>query len=361
MARYGKRVDMLVHEEEPFNAEPPRGALAGSCVTPLDAFYIRGHGCVPDVDHGAWRLEIGGLTERSLELGLDDLRERRFTQIEVVATLQCAGNRRSALVAIRDIPGEAPWGPGATGTARWRGVALAEVLAAAGVDPRARHVAFVGADLCEQAEPPQLYGASIPLAKALGEEVLLAHEMNGRPLEPVHGAPVRILVPGYIGARSVKWVRRIELRAEPWDGYFQQTAYRLLAATERPGPGVGMALAEVAVNADFLAPEDGATVSAGPVQITGYAFAGGEREVARVDVSIDGGENWTVAELLDDQGRWAWRLWRAEVVLAAGEWEVVVRAWDTAANTQPERAATVWNPKGYVNNSWGRIRLRVGA
>lgn len=361
MARYGKRVDMLVHEEEPFNAEPPRGALAGSCVTPLDAFYVRGHGCVPDVDHRAWRLAVGGQTERSLEMSLDDLRDRRFTQIEVVATLQCAGNRRRDLVAVRDIPGEAPWGSGATGTARWRGVALAEVLAAAGVDPRARHVAFVGADLCEQAEPPQQYGASIPLAKALGEEVLLAYEMNGKPLEPVHGAPVRILVPGYIGARSVKWVRRIELRAEPWDGYFQQTAYRLLAASQQPGPGVGMALAEIAVNADFLAPEDGATVSAGPVRITGYAFAGGEREVARVDVSIDGGENWTQAELLEDQGRWAWRLWRAEVVLASGEWEVVVRAWDTAANTQPERAATVWNPKGYVNNSWGRVRLRVGA
>ena len=106
MARYGKRVDMLVHEAEPFNAETPRGALAGSCVTPLDAFYVRGHGSVPDVDRRAWRLEVGGQTERSLQLSLDDLRDRRFTQIEVVATLQCAGNRRSALVAVRDIPGE---------------------------------------------------------------------------------------------------------------------------------------------------------------------------------------------------------------------------------------------------------------
>src|ERR1700736_29209 len=229
MAPYGKRVDMVVHEEEPFNAEPPRGALAGACVTPLDSFYVRGHGRVPEIDDGAWRLAIGGLTEHALELSLDDLRDARFTQRDVVATLQCAGNRRSALVAVRDIPGEAPWGPGATGTACWRGGALADVLAAAGVDARARHVAFVGADHCAQAAPPQLYGASIPLAKALGEEVLLAYEMNGRPLEPVHGAPVRVVVPGYIGARSVKWLRRIELRAEPWDGYFQETSYRLLA------------------------------------------------------------------------------------------------------------------------------------
>jgi sulfite oxidase len=361
MAPYGKRVDMLVHEEEPFNAEPPRGALAGACVTPLDSFYVRGHGRVPAIDEDAWRLAIGGLTTRPLELSIDDLRDARFTQRDVVATLQCAGNRRRALVAVRDIPGEAPWGPGATGTACWRGVALADVLAAAGVDARARHVAFVGADHCAQAAPPQLYGASIPLAKALGEEVLLAYEMNGRPLEPVHGAPVRVVVPGYIGARSVKWLRRIELRDEPWDGYFQETSYRLLAVGQQPGPGVGMALAEIAVNADFLLPDDGDEVSAGPLELTGYAFAGGEREVARVDVSIDGGESWIQAELLEDQGRWAWRLWRAQVSLPAGEREVVVRAWDTAANTQPERAATVWNPKGYVNNSWGRVRLRVGA
>jgi sulfite oxidase len=361
VARYGKRVDMLVHEEEPFNAEPPPGALARSSLTPLDSFYVRAHGGVPDIDQGAWRLEICGLTERSLEVSLEDLRDGRFTQREVVATLQCAGNRRSGLIAVRDIPGEAPWESGATGTARWRGIALAEVLTVAGVDPRALHVAFVGADGCTEADPPQRYGASIPLAKALGAEVLLAYEMNGKPLRPVHGAPVRVLVPGYIGARSVKWVSRIELRAEPWDGYFQQTAYRLLAAGQQPGPGVGMALTEVAVNADVLEPQDGATVSAGPVEINGYAFAGGEREVALVDVSIDGGETWTRAELLEDQGRWAWRLWRATVALPVGEGEVVVRAWDTAANTQPERPATVWNPKGYVNNSWGRVRLHVSA
>jgi sulfite oxidase len=120
-----------------------------------------------------------------------------------------------------------------------------------------------------------------------------------------------------------------------------------------------MALGEVGLNADMLAPEDGQRVSPGPLELTGYAFAGGEREVARVDLYIDAGNSWTQAQLLEDQGRWAWRLWRAAIDLPPGNHELVVRAWDSAANTQPERAASVWNPKGYGNNSWRRIQLHV--
>lgn len=361
MASYGKRGDMVVHELEPFNAEPPRGELASSALTALDAFYVRGHGVVPEVDSDAWQLEVGGLVVRPGVFGLSELSGGRFLQRELVATLQCAGNRRSGLLEVRDIPGEAPWGPGATGTARWRGVRLADVLATVGIDVAVRDVAFVGMDLAEEADPPQLYGASIPLVKALCPEVLLAYEMNGQPLAVVHGAPVRLVVPGYIGARSVKWVRRIELRSEPWDGYFQETSYRLLAPDQQEGPGIGMALGEVALNADILTPDDGATVTTGPVEVRGYAFAGGAREIARVDVSIDEGRNWTQAELLDDQGPWAWRLWRTRFDLSEGQQEIVVRAWDSAANTQPERPESVWNPKGYINNSWGRIRLNVSA
>lgn len=357
---FGKRAGMLVHQQEPFNAEPTRAILGESALTALDAFYVRGHATVPQLDESSWRLEVGGLTERDLQLGIEDLRHGRFAQHELVATLQCAGNRRAGLLEVRDIPGEAPWGPGATGNARWCGVRLEDVLEAAGVRPESRHVAFVGADRSEEVQPAQLYGVSIPLAKALGEEVLLAYEMNGEPLRAVHGAPVRVVVPGYIGARSVKWVTRIELTSEPWEGYFQETSYRLLAPGQRPGPGVGMPLGEVALNADILSPEDGARVDTGAVQIRGYAFAGGERAVARVDVSADGGDNWTQAELLEDHGRWAWRLWCAQLDLAAGVQEVIARAWDTAANTQPERPESVWNPKGYANNSWARIHVRVG-
>ncbi len=358
MSELRKRPDLVVHEREPLNAETPRAVLGAASLTPTDAFFVRDHGPVPGA-RSDWRVEVGGLVDAPLSLGLDDLQNGRFARREVAATLQCAGNRRAALLAVGDVPGEAPWGPGATGTAVWGGVALADVLRAAAPRAAAAHVAAVGADRSQEARPPQPFGASIPLRKALGDEVLLAWEMNGAPLPAAHGAPVRLVVPGWIGARSVKWLRRIELRERPFDGWFQDVAYRLLAPGEEPGPGVGVALGEVALNADVLVPGDGATVGPGPFGVRGYAYAGGDRTVARVEVSSDGGRSWRRAELLEDLGRWAWRLWRTELELPAGDHEVVVRAWDSAAATQPERPETVWNPKGYVNNAWGRISVRV--
>ena len=358
MTRYGKRADMVVHEEEPFNAETGAAALAEGPVTATEAFYVRGHGAVPEIVPEAWRLHVHGLVERELDLSLVTLREA-FQEREVTATLQCAGNRRVDLMAIRELPGEEPWGPGATGTATWSGVALAEVLALAGPLREAAHVGFEGADLCPEAKPAQRFGGSIPLDKACRPEVLLAWAMNGEPLPLVHGAPLRVVVPGYIGARSIKWLERIEVRSRPWEGYFQHVAYRLLPPDGKPGPGAGMPLGLVALNSDVLSPANGETVAAGPVEVRGYAFAGGERHVTRVDVSVDGGASWSQAELLQDLGPWAWRQWRMTVDLAPGEHEILVRAWDSSAATQPEEHATLWNPKGYVNNARPRVRVRV--
>jgi sulfite oxidase len=360
MGRYGKRADLIVHAEEPFNAETGLAALADGSLTATDAFYVRAHGPVPELDPAAWRLHVHGLVERELDLSLDALREE-CREHDVTATVQCAGNRRAGLIAIRDIPGEAPWGPGATGTAEWTGVALADVLALAGPLREAADVGFEGADLCPETRPAQRFGGSIPLDKACRREVLLAWAMNGEPLAPVHGAPLRVVVPGYIGARSVKWLERIEVRSTPWQGYFQDVAYRLLPEDGAPGPGAGMPLGLVALNADVLSPADGETVAAGRVDVRGYAFAGGERHVARVDVSLDGGATWSQAELLDDLGRWAWRHWRITVDLAPGEHELLVRAWDSSAATQPEDEAALWNPKGYVNNARPRVRVRAAA
>jgi sulfite oxidase len=360
MTRYGKRADMVVHEEEPFNAETGAAALAEGPVTATEAFYVRGHAAVPEIVPEAWRLHVHGLVERELDLSLVTLREA-FQEREVTATLQCAGNRRVDLMAIRELPGEEPWGPGATGTATWSGVALAEVLALAGPLREAAHVGFEGADLCPEAKPAQRFGGSIPLDKACRPEVLLAWAMNGEPLPLVHGAPLRVVVPGYIGARSVKWLERIEVRSRPWEGYFQHVAYRLLPPDGKPGPGAGMPLGLVALNSDVLSPANGETVAAGPVEVRGYAFAGGERHVTRVDVSVDGGASWSQAELLEDLGPWAWRQWRMTVDLAPGEHEILVRAWDSSAATQPEEHATLWNPKGYVNNARPRVRVRVAA
>jgi sulfite oxidase len=358
--RYGKRADLIVHEHEPFNAETPRAALAEGPLTATDAFYVRGHGAVPAIDPVAWRLRVRGLVERELDLSLTTLREA-FREREVTATLQCAGNRRAGLIAVREIPGEAPWGPGATGTATWTGVALADVLALARPQGTGAHAGFAGADVSPEAHPAQRFGGSIPLDKACRPEVLLAWAMNGEPLPPVHGAPLRVVVPGYIGARSVKWLERIDVRSTPWDGYFQQVAYRLLPEDGRPGPGAGMPLGLVALNADVLSPAAGETVAAGALEVRGYAFAGGEREVARVDVSLDGGARWVQAELLDDLGRWAWRQWRTTVHVTPGEHEILVRAWDSSAATQPDDEAALWNPKGYVNNARPCVRIRAVA
>jgi sulfite oxidase len=357
---FGKRADMVVHEGEPFNAETSPAALAEASVTATDAFYVRGHGAVPQVGAEAWRLHVHGLVERELSLSLSTLREA-LTEREVTATLQCAGNRRAGLMAIRDLPGQQPWGPGATGTAVWTGVALADVLALARPLPTGAHVGFEGADVCDGAAPGERFGGSIPLSKACRPEVLLAWAMNGEPLAPVHGAPLRVVVPGYVGARSVKWLQRIELREQPWQGYFQHVAYRLLPEDGTPGPGAGMPLGLVALNAAVLSPADGATVPAGTVEVRGYAFAGGERDVARVDVSLDGGASWAQAELLEDLGRWAWRLWRITLDLTPGDHEVLVRAWDTSAATQPEDEGALWNPGGYANNARPRVRLQAAA
>src|SRR4051794_41355599 len=199
MDRYGKRADLIVHEHEPFNAETGLAALDEGPLTATDAFYVRGHGAVPEIDPGAGRLRVAGAVGRELSLSFATLREA-FVERSETATLQGAGNRRAGLMAIRDIPGEAPWGPGATGTATWTGVALADVLSLAGPLDAATHVGFVGADVSPEATPTQRFGGSIPLEKASRREVLLAWAMNGEPLPPVHGAPVRVVVPGSISA-----------------------------------------------------------------------------------------------------------------------------------------------------------------
>jgi len=350
---------MIVHETDPYNAEPACAALAGRMLTPLDSFYARNHGPVPLIDPEQWRLAVDGLVEHDLELSLDDLR-RRFTSLTLTATLQCAGNRRSGLLKVRDIPGEHPWGSGATSTAAWTGARLADVLRAARPREQAAYVAFAAPDISADADPPQPYGGSITLQKALAGEVLLAWAMNGQPIPAVHGAPVRVVVPGYIGARSVKWVERITVAAVPSGNYFQARAYRLLPAEADPrtaGPGDGLPLAAIAVNADILRPDEGAILGSGSVHVTGYAFAGDDRGIARVDISVDGGRSWRQADLGEDAGPWAWRVWRTVIDVAPGETEIIARAWDTSAAAQPESPVHLWNPKGYVNNSWARLHI----
>ncbi len=355
---WGKRDGFVVHEAEPFNGEPRPADLAGRALTPDDAFYARNHGPVPDGDPETWRLEVAGLAERPLALSLADLRSG-FPPHQVVATLQCAGNRRAGLIALRPIPDQAPWGSGAISTASWDGVRLADVLAAAAPLPGARHVGFEGPDVAPEAVPPQPYGASIGLAKARAPEVLLAWGMNGRPLPRAHGGPLRVVVPGYVGARSVKWLRRVTLLPEPSDNYFQAVAYRLRPATaDHEAANDGPPLERVGVTSDILSPATGDTVAAGRVEVSGYAFAGG-RDVAAVGVSVDDGVTWRHADIAEADGPWAWRLWTATVDLVPGRATIIARAVDAQGQVQPAEAGPLWNPKGYANTCWPRVSVTV--
>jgi sulfite oxidase len=354
---------MVVHEVEPFNAEPPPWALADQVLTPLDAFYSRNHGPVPELDPESWSLTVDGLVERPLRLSLRDLRSR-FRERTMAATLECAGNRRAEFMRVRAIPGEHPWGSGAISTARWSGVGLADVLAHAGLRPEAAHIAFAAPDVSDLADPPQPYGGSIPVGKAVTGGVLLAWAMNGRPLPRVHGAPVRVVVPGWIGARSVKWLQRVTAQSEPSGNYFQATAYRVLPAGADParaGPGAGISLGPVAVNAAILCPGDGEHVVPGPTRIAGYAYAGEGRQVVRVDVSLDEGDSWIQADLGEEGGPWTWRHWRTTVDLGEGEAVICARAWDATAATQPESVRHLWNPNGYANHAWSRVHVSCRA
>ena len=358
---FGKHPETLVRQERPFNAGPPPARLRASFLTAVEDFFVRNHGDVPEVDVAAFRLTVGGAVERPLELALGEL--ARFPRREVTATLQCAGNRRQELIERRPIPNELPWGGEALSTARWAGVALADLLAAARPAAGARHVALAGLDETERHGHRFRFGGSIPLDKARAPEVLLATEMNGAPLPAVHGAPLRLVVPGWIGARSVKWLARITLQDEPSDNYFQRVAYRLFPAQVDAGNVVweeGAMLGELPVNSQITRPLPGARLAPGRVRVEGVALAGGGRQVIRVEVSADGGRSWTLARCSAPGESWAWRLWECELELAAGRHELAVRAWDAAAQSQPADLEQVWNFKGYVNNAWHRVPVEVG-
>ncbi|MFP3948098.1 MAG: molybdopterin-dependent oxidoreductase [Longimicrobiales bacterium] len=380
------RRSQVVHQDEPRNSEPSLQRLTGDYLTPSDLFFVRSHAPVPEVDVDSFRLRVGGQVVNELSLSLEDLR-RNFEEATTVATLQCAGNRRDELMAVREIPGEVPWGAGAIGNARWTGARLRDVLSAAGIEtarpgdpeagsgtnaasgsgsgpePDARHVAFTGLDQIEKDGEVFGFGGSIPLEKALDPSVLLAWEMNGEPLAPDHGFPLRVVVPGYIGARSVKWLGEITVQSRPSDNYYQARAYKLFPPEVGPETvdwTAGLMLGELPVQAVVTRPAPGEEPEAGSVRIRGYALSGGDRTIQRVDVSSDGGLSWTVANLTDGEDRpGSWRFWEAELDLPAGEHELVARAWDSSANTQPEHVGPIWNFKGYVSNAWHRVRVRV--
>ncbi len=363
VAAPAKHPDLIVRLDDPFNGGPPPDLQTASAITPTELFFVRNHGNIPVIDPEAYRLRLYGLVERTKALSLADLR-RLFPRRTVAATLQCAGNRRMEMLRLRDVPGEVPWDLEAISHGEWAGVSLSAVLDWAGIEPGAAHVAFTGLDDVTRHGQTFGFGGSIPLAKALGFDVLLAYEMNGQPLPAIHGAPLRLVVPGYIGARSVKWLGEIRVQATPSDNYFQQVAYRLFPPAADPTTASdedGRMLGELFTTVAICDPLEGQSLGRGQATVRGYALGHGGAPLARVEVSADNGRTWRPATLLDKRQPFAWQRWEATVTLGPGRHTLVARAIDTRGRGQPADVAETWNFKGYMNNAWHRVAVQVGA
>lgn len=347
--------NLIVRTVEPFNAETSAAQLAAAFLTQQSDFYCRNHGAIPELgdDH---QIELTGLVASITRFTVDSLK-RDFASKTVVATLQCAGNRRAHLQHVAKTAGD-PWDVGAIGNARWTGVALAEVLGRAGIHHDARFVCFTCADEVDVDGDVAAYGISIPIAKALHPDVLLAWGINDEPLLPEHGAPIRLIVPGYAGVRSAKWVTRIEVTTAQSDAPIQAKDYKLFPASVAKTDADwnrGMTIDAMPLNSAICFPKDGEEVTTGDVEVRGYAMASC-RKIARVEVSA-GGE-WVQAQLDEtDEAGWAWTQWRALLPVPPGRHELKVRAIDEAGQMQPEHPGAVWNFAGYLSTAWHRIRI----
>jgi sulfane dehydrogenase subunit SoxC len=325
-------------------------------VTPVGLHYLLTHYDIPEVEPETWRLEVGGSVERPLSLSLDDLRAR--PSVETAVTLECAGNGR-ALLDPHVV--SQPWLLEAVGTARWEGAPLASILEEARVRDGAAEVLFTGLDRGVEGGEEQAYARSLSLEEALRGEVLLAYDVNGDPLPPQHGFPLRLLVPGWYGMTSVKWLARITVLDAAFDGYQMRQAYRL----RHEDGDEGEPISRMQVRSLMLPPgipeflSRSRVVTAGECVLRGRAWSG-EAEVTQVEVSTDGGTTWGDAELEETSlGPWAWRGWSFTWRARAGEYELCCRARDAAGNVQP--LEPVWNVGGYVNNAVQRVAVTVTA
>ena len=333
---------MIIRNENPLNCETQISELMDRPVTPNELFYIRSHFAVPEIDGASWRLAIGGLVDRPLQISLEDL-ERLPAQVNTV-TLECAGNGRAFLEP--KVGGE-QWVLGAVSTAVWTGAPLAEVLDRAGLMPAARGVVFKGADGAagDRAGAPGRFDRYLTLEEIRESEVLLAYSMNGEPLPLDHGYPLRAIVPGWYGVASVKWLAEIEVVDRPFIGYFQTERYVFESEPVR----------QQRVRALITHPGDGDEVGRGALSVRGFAWSGAA-PIASVEVRVDG--EWQAATLSGLRSRHCWQPWEATVRMdKPGPVRIRARAGDESGRIQPEQS--VWNRLGYGNNAVHEVAFRV--
>ena len=332
-----------------------------SVLTPNEAFFVRYHlADIPEVDPAAWRLKVGGDgIERSFELTFNEL--KRFDPVEVVAVCQCSGNRRGLVQP--HVPG-VEWGYGAMGNARWTGARLKDILNRAGLRREAVEVAFDGADGPPLAATPD-FQKSLPVWKALQDEVLVAYEMNGRPLPHWNGFPARLIVPGWTGTYWMKHLVTLSVLPKPFDGFWMKSAYRIPTGTfptveafVSQQTRASTPITEMVVNSLITHPLDGARVPAGGrLEIRGMAWDGGYG-IQGVDVSTDGGRTWIPASMGENQGRYGFHRWTAGVTPQAGALTILARAFNRVGQTQT--TALIPNPAGYHHNLVQRVSVTAG-
>ncbi|GJJ68903.1 sulfite oxidase [Entomortierella parvispora] len=368
----------IVHAQTPFNAEPrlPLLVNAGQ-ITPTDIFFKRNHGPIPDIRLESHKVYIGLQHPDSsprldwAELSMYDIMSR-WPKVTVTASLQCAGNRRDGLAALKEVKGVI-WGAGTISNATWSGVRLADVLRdIAGIPTdlshdmvRDFHVSFEADD---QVHEDACYGSSIPLRKAMDPvgDVILAYEMNGKPLTRDHGFPLRAIVPGYIGARSVKFLQKIIVQPEESLAFYQRRDYKILppwvnSSNVESSWDSAASLNEMNVQCVICTPLENEMISSSaPVTIKGYAIAGGGKGIYRVEISIDGGSTWEPVDRMEQHPDrksgmfWAWALWEKSVPRIRPSSEIIARAYDSSGNMQPE--TPIWNHRGVMNNAWFRVK-----
>jgi DMSO/TMAO reductase YedYZ molybdopterin-dependent catalytic subunit len=325
---------LIVRESNPVNLEFPFSRLEGF-ITPTSQFYVRSHFATPKLDRAAWRLRVEGAVERPLELSYEELLRMQSETRPV--TLECAGNGRSFLnPPVRGVQ----WAEGAVSNAEWTGVPLAAVLRRAKVKRGAVEVVLEGADTTELKSVPRPAGPihfarSLPLAKALDPSVLLAHQMNGAELPVDHGFPVRGVVPGWYGVSSIKWLTRIVVTEQPFNGHFQTVDYAYYE--RRNGLPSRVPLTTMQVKSEIARPAAGESVPAGaPYRVFGAAWTGDDADIRKVEVSTDGGRSWSEGKLLGKSARGAWRLWEYDWrTPSAGKQTLLARATDSRGRTQP--------------------------
>jgi DMSO/TMAO reductase YedYZ molybdopterin-dependent catalytic subunit len=342
---------MIVHRERPLNGETPISELSRSIVTPNASFYVRNHFDVPTLDPSSWRLEIGGLVERPLRLSLPDLQRMPSQTLRV--TMECAGNGRALLSPPTE--GE-PWGLGAVSTAEWTGVPLVDVLDQAGLRSQARELLFRGADGGPMARRTGVthFERSLTLDEVAASPPLLAYAMNGEPLPIQHGYPLRLIVPGWYGVASVKWLTGIEVIEVAFTGYFQTERYYY--EWERDGHQVREPVNRLRVRALITEPRPDQGVAAGDLLVRGLAWSG-VAPIARVEVRVGGGA-WQEARLLGAPSTHNWQPW--ELMSSAqgpGATTIEARATDLAGRTQPQQPE--WNRLGYGSNAIQEVPIYV--